>query len=436
MQDNINVERLAKQFGLSGHVTVELFDNLTGKLKHREEGHNFIGLGLYERMKWALKNGLTASCPNNSITKTLTIKTDASPQNGFFTGVVLTTDNSPESPTTETMWKGDLVGWGGNSAYTGSNLKGGTIDTALCCASDNFVRWVWEFAADRANGTFQSINLVDPVPTTESSEELYRVTPILPDYEFVTMFLARNYTYITEGGGYYWGTYGQLLFKIDKSTMQEIAQYTLQGNPNKPILYDDGYIYYYAGATHSYKIARYHIATSTTELSYAGCYVDSTMSMYNGYIYFYASSYIQRQLISGFTTDSPEPSSISSSVFNNSYWNSMFIYNGVLYAPGRKVSEYGGATLIWKFDWDTSTWSTAGFSWCATNTPLQNVNNHPHVIYGPRNGPTSTGKNMLLKQINMTKYYGGSLFTRKLLASPVTKTTSDKLRITYQINFD
>lgn len=435
---------------LSGHVTVELIDD-SGDVVHREEGHNFISIGGYEALKRVMRGALSGKCPNASVESK-----DCAPRcgplnidNAFFSMMILTDDTSAESPTTEQTWSGNVIGWGTASLYSGADLKGGTISTTLSRAHNNGAKFVWEFANDRANGTFRSISLVRTTGLTDAS----RFQRPMPQMEFVAGGFARAYTQITEGDGFYWGSIdSNLLWKIDKTTLQEVAQYTLPTSPQYGgIVYNSGYIYWWNNSPVA-KFYRYDVATGVTE---ASATIADGPNIYNqqvsfhisgGYlwwIFLTASGKVCRIALSTFTTVGTESKTFSgfSSILSGGY---QIIHNGNFCFLASKSAEYGGRHVWWRMNWaagttevetdlqwgiDDGAFNMARFFQWGGNTYL--FLNYVNTFTA---GQDVAGRN-LVKIVNMTGPQAGIMSSRKLLANPVTKTSAYKMRISYELQY-
>jgi hypothetical protein len=340
-----------------------------------------------------------------------------------------------------------VIGWATiNAAYSGADLKGGTISTTLSRGHDGAAKFVWEFANDRANGTFRSICLVRTTGITDAD----KYTKLLPKTTFVAGGFARAYSMLTEGGGYYWGGIGSnLVWKIDKTTLQEIAQYTL---PNTPayvsIMYDSGYIYFW----YSQKFYRYNVSTGVTETSAAisnrlDVYGEnSSAHIYNGYIWWLikATNRVCRLALSNFTTVGDEYKAISP-VFNGyiTYWQ--FIYNGNFCFFGYRTAEYGARNVCYRFVWSTGAVEReTDIHWGENEGTISSIGRmfmvgteiHSLVNYN-LNGVVGndTATINLIKIANVSGPIGGIMSSRKLLATPVTKTSAYKMRISYELQY-
>ena len=445
--DRINFEdHLPK---LSGHVTVELIDN-DGNVAHREEGHNFIALGGYEVLKRVMRGALCSKCPNTSKqvvnTAPNSVSYSNSVNNPFFTMVLLTDDTSAESPSTEETWAGNVIGWATiNSAYSGADLKGGTISTTLSRGHDGSAKFVWEFANDRANGTFRSICLVRTSGYTDAD----KYTRLQPKTTFVAGGFARAYNLITEGDGYYWGSIGtNLVWKINKTTLQEIAQYTLPNTPSYvSIMYDSGYIYFW----YSQRFYRYNVSTGVTDTSASisnrlDVYGESSSShIFNGYIWWMirATGRVCRLALSTFTTVGEEYKTISPAFTGYiTYWQ--FIYNGNFCFFGYRSAEFGARNVCYRMVWSTGAVEReTDIHWGDTEGSIgfgrmYMIGNEVHVLTG-YNLQGVVGNDTpainLIKIANISEQIGGIMSSRKLLATPVTKTSAYKMRISYELQY-
>lgn len=211
---------IPKANNIHGHGTVELFDDRTGKLKHRQQFENFIALPAQLVARHQLRSVMNDGLSN------LTAHDDQVPPS-VFTHLFLTNDASVEDPATERYMKGGVVGWSNKTPYVGADAFRGTPNAVGCAASDTFVRWVFDWPTHAANGTFQSINWGNALN------------------DHLTYFIDSN-----QGGGYTWSPLA------GRSPALTIPGYTRSGLSGGP---DDsaGLTVTYTSTTGPDRIVRY-----------------------------------------------------------------------------------------------------------------------------------------------------------------------------------
>jgi len=439
--DKIDFEQYLPK--LSGHVTVELIDN-DGNVVQKEEGHNFISVGGYEILKRVMRCAISTSCPNATVEYQNAYASGSTAVPSFFTLMVLTDDTSAESPTTETTWAGNVIGWGNLALYTGADLKGGTVSVLLSRAHNTSTKWVWEFANDRANGTFRSICLTRATDVTDGQK--FRRNSC--DSEFVCGGFARKYTDITYGGGYYWaGINTNIVYKIDPATRQEVGQYTLPNVPISGIInYDSGYLYF----AYSSRWYRYNISSGVTDTSASISYMINTSYAWHiigGYIYYpYNTTRMCRLALSTFTSVSDESKSFTSISLLSGYPYQIG-YNGNFCSLVSIVGVQGGNYIWYRFNWTSGAWEYepgllfgASYTTIMPYTSLKQWGSDYYFMSTVSGYTTVAGSDAatgrhLNKMVNVTGTQYGVLSTRKLLTSPVTKTSAYKMRISYELQY-
>lgn len=160
-----------------GVHTIELFDALTGKLVEQVESENFISKVMEELQRQAaLFAFLTDSISSSS--SGLYIQYNGplydlsrydiifnNPEMIWFTSgnfpmnwIVLTDYDGPENPENEVIMRGRVVGYAYRySVYSGSDTKRGTINLAESFIESQHIRLVFDWPTHAANGTFNSV---------------------------------------------------------------------------------------------------------------------------------------------------------------------------------------------------------------------------------------------------------------------------------------
>lgn len=139
---------------LKGKATIQLFDGETGKKVHEQTDHNLVTNAIYNLLNpdFDIKN------MNTDIQKN--IWASSTPMyNKLLRGVLLFDDVMPEDPDCIIPpSKAELIGHAG-SEYSGTDLHRGTYNTNESGAIENGWRHVFDFATDKANGIIKSVAL-------------------------------------------------------------------------------------------------------------------------------------------------------------------------------------------------------------------------------------------------------------------------------------
>jgi hypothetical protein len=140
------------EMGIRGLIKVELRDSQTGEITNELETHNFISPKIIKTL-YALKV--------MDIFTTGRLKAGFSPSSLMkdpFAQISLTDATHPEDPTTEWLRKGQLVAWAlSDASYTGNSTVQGRYNTAESTTDFKSVKMVFDFDTNVGNGTFQSI---------------------------------------------------------------------------------------------------------------------------------------------------------------------------------------------------------------------------------------------------------------------------------------
>jgi hypothetical protein len=162
--------------GVRGVHTIELFDALTGKLVERVQSENFISKVMEELQRQAalfafLTDRITYSSgsyvqyngPLYELSRHDIIFD--SPEMVWLTSInfpmgwiVLTDYDGPEDPENEVIMRGRVVGYAYRySPYAGSDTKRGSLNTAESFIESQHIHLVFDWPTHAANGTFNSV---------------------------------------------------------------------------------------------------------------------------------------------------------------------------------------------------------------------------------------------------------------------------------------
>lgn len=133
-----------------GKAKVELFKN--GELLQEKIKGNFISKGFYEALRYKMLDVFLLNRANDLNSNSIDAFGD------LFEKMELTDANHVEQPYREWMIKGDTIGWAlTTGTYSGQDAKRGTLNISESFVTRNGARFVFDFGTDKANGTFQSI---------------------------------------------------------------------------------------------------------------------------------------------------------------------------------------------------------------------------------------------------------------------------------------
>lgn len=137
---------------LKGKTTIELTDINTGEVTVFEDT-NFLTNALNDLCQRTFKRG-------NTLHHTYSFYSNPISLNQLLGGILLfdtTLEENPDKyfpPSTANM-----VGHGSNFAYTGTDLSLGSYNSNLYESSEKMRKYVWDFTAEQANGTIESVCL-------------------------------------------------------------------------------------------------------------------------------------------------------------------------------------------------------------------------------------------------------------------------------------
>ncbi|MGG3708675.1 hypothetical protein [Heyndrickxia coagulans] len=135
-----------------GLIKIELFDDLTKKKVEEINTHNFIARGVLDHLFKAKMRDVFTQGRNTGGRSVSTSFGD------MFEQMSLTDANHPESPETEWLRKGKVIGYAlTTTTYSGSSTIQGTYNAVESSTTAEKVHMVFDFPTNAANGTFQSI---------------------------------------------------------------------------------------------------------------------------------------------------------------------------------------------------------------------------------------------------------------------------------------
>lgn len=147
MIDNVNLPTLNAE----GKVKVELFDDLTGRKIEEIKTENFIAKG----MDYLYRLAMISIFTDGRYTGGTNLYDSFNDQ---FEYMVLTDANHPENPLNEWLVRGRLIGFAyTDRTYSGSDRYQGSYNANESFTNNERVHIVIDFPTHAANGTFQSI---------------------------------------------------------------------------------------------------------------------------------------------------------------------------------------------------------------------------------------------------------------------------------------
>lgn len=271
----------------AGHIKLETFDALTGRKCAETEGHNlFTNYGL-ERFRRYQVLGLTGymGCGNwlaeNDSSGEEIYSNENNPSWGFLK-YLITTDNSAAITAADCIIPGTCVGWAARGGSATTDTKCGAVNIAESYCGRNGMKMVYDFPTDKGNGTHDSVFWSDKAVGSYNYYWPYAYIDTAKQF-------ARAYTcFVESNDGYFYGTSGSTLYKIDPDTYAEVATYTLQSSPSTWLFeVYDGICYF----TVSYSVSSiyvYNTLTSTGSTISLGktVYYAGGGAVISGYLYF------------------------------------------------------------------------------------------------------------------------------------------------------
>lgn len=141
----IEVVDLTKLKPVRGLVTVELF-NKSGKKIKEIKSENMITTLAKNHLLWDMKEDFFRGCPGTL---------PAEPSYSFNNIILTTSDIAPQD--VDIPFIGSLIGWSDKSTYSGSDTLRGTLNTVESYATNDKVHWVFDFPTHAGNGTIRTI---------------------------------------------------------------------------------------------------------------------------------------------------------------------------------------------------------------------------------------------------------------------------------------
>lgn len=214
-------------FKLQGKIKVELFDDLTGRKVEEIKTNNFIAKGMDYLYRLAMISAFT----------------DGRYTGGFnaydsfydpFQYMMLTDASHPEDPANEWLVKGRQIGFAYTTGtYSGSDEYRGSYNEGESFTNREQVHIVIDFPTHAANGTFQSIYFL-------YNGEVFRSSRAF-DEPFGSIVSVQKYDgdfYVLAGGGEIFKRYDENFNELDEWRLQNT-----RSDYNNDFVIRSGYIY-------------------------------------------------------------------------------------------------------------------------------------------------------------------------------------------------
>lgn len=415
--------------GVRGDVLIETRDAKSGKLVQRSEGHNlFTNYGL-ERFRASCAGLIGCQYGRNYYFDDIAgdghlhaLNTTTSSSLGLLRYLYLT-DNDTALSADDLVPPGTVTGYASRIPYAGADALIGNVNINECLFSRTSLKAVFDFATDRANGTHKSVFFTDNLIATGNTAYRYEDTGI--NYS-----LARNYACFCEADdGYFYGTYGTTLYKINPTTLEEAATYTLPATPIYSAIFD---VYngkcYFCTASNSTTLYVFTLSdsssTTMTLPAVSGTYGGAVIA---GYLYYpYATTRVYKFDLS---TGASEYKTLSAYAYSNGsiirvgsqlYWvTNNSTYNIYTYDyDTNTLTELTGVQFA--FDSVSNTYSLTGKFYAKTST----------VSY--YSGASSNAQYVLKK---FRPEAAANMITGRVLDTPIEKNNTRTMKVTYTITF-
>jgi len=399
-----------KDGDVKGIATVQLFDAKTGALELEAKTHNIIYQAVYDWLKSYQWDKFCTGAYNKTNT-----------YDGYWEmdNIYLVTSAKPESErvdiftydATQNGNPGQQVGWANKSTYSGSDTQRGSPNASESYANNTRIHWVFDWPTHAANGTFQTIIWANTLG-------LYLTqTSITIPYErnsetSLGLAFDGTYFYVLKPNG--------TLYKIDQSGTT-IATYNLgisvpsTGGMN--LTYDGTYLYAMQWNGNIYKISTDGVVIGSpisTGIVSKGDYTYTPIGIaylggyfyilnYNGTLYKVTTS---GSIVSQVNTGLSFAATNGCDLACDGTYLYTTNYSGTLY----KLNTSGTVVGTFNTGINAGVYSSHGLAYDGANICMA-VNNS-YALY---------------------KVYGTSrYFARTLLASPITKTNQNTMKVIYE----
>jgi hypothetical protein len=138
-----------------GIVTVELSDAETGRIAYRETAENFVSNQSKAVARWFQRFMWGMFCP----VETKNAAGYRPSEMPWFPAdhIAYWNDATAENAATEVNVQKELVGWASRNPIGSNSGKRGVVNISESEFTDSYAKWVWDWTTAQGNGTFQSV---------------------------------------------------------------------------------------------------------------------------------------------------------------------------------------------------------------------------------------------------------------------------------------
>lgn len=434
---------------MEGKYSIQLFDADTGKIEVEVRDHNVI-TNAYKIMfqEWYTRSIMNPNLfwfgPGGYIN---------APMN-YSDGVILFNEEISSNPDDFIIDRPRFASAG--TEYVGTDTTRGTLNANETGAVTNGYRWVWDFATDKANGVIRAIGLApSEVGDMGSNISYFNWSTGQSDrnsepyaYNGTTVLFANNITlrYHSSNSIYKWGPSPTQYLTGNAINIVETCSLSEYDNISANAEGINGYYYIIGrkislGQYHLIKInpstmtiaGTFHLSSNTSAIQNWGFLTSNKIAILKSY-----GSTIT-WWVYNITSGSYE-SDFSHSAFGRVGSSCTMKYMGncsIVFSYSTPAQGWWSPCIIIPHDTLTPFFienihyaSTSSYSVYYNNNALINMNGIPLHIMNSNCRSSNYSYGQLGHSVQ-----GLFLFSRANLASPVTKTNSNTLKITYQLNW-
>ena len=449
MQDALEFSPLK----IKGHCRVELTDVDSGEIEV-VEGPNFIASHVLNVYLKQLQKSIFNNVPNGGMNY-ISQKIPGVLCPTVFNFLAVTDYVGAENPSSEYEVPGNIIGWATTSStYAGASTTQGTINSAESFGNEAMCHFVFDFPTNAANGTISSVcwcyNLNGGILNPKGSYTVAGTTCVAMAANWVWQGKCpRIYAWVTKGDdGYFYGLVTgtpSMLYKVDPVTFQEVQTYTFPGSgSNSPAhlrwVVHSGVVYYVnlaTGLLTAWNLSTLAVTTGVSIASMSICACDGT---YLYAVYPASNNYVCRYSMALATVDNAAIMG-SGGVGCYYYWNDVFFLNGNLYGYVTSTAGSGGPNPAAGYGLAQINYATKQCTYVGYINDGQIFSDGTNIYewsignYQALSGTYNSNINIYLGPTDPSLIRVYNLMARKLLNTPVVKTSSKTMKIIYEFTF-
>ena len=218
MEEDIKLNNIKP---VRGFATVELFDDF-GKKILEEKIENTLTLYEINRIKWRLRQDFFIGHPTP-------LAEPVYPLNS----IILTYTDSINYSAPMFLNTGAIVGWANKTPYSGADTKRGTINVVESYATNDYVRWVFDWPTHSGNGIFQTIMWGEADNGNYMTRVIHSLScPIVTSYAYSLAWDGTNLWYVID--------FNQTddVFRVNPNTGQITSRFDLPTYMTRGIAWD------------------------------------------------------------------------------------------------------------------------------------------------------------------------------------------------------